>query len=120
MYSTTFLEEVEQKAVAQTDEVLRKAKSKIVAAFQKQPASDSDSGSFGHGIRMARQKGEPRDLIVDFANDIHADVLLIGSRGMGAFKRTFLGSVSDYCIHHVPCPVIVVKEPEAKHGSNNK
>jgi nucleotide-binding universal stress UspA family protein len=38
-------------------------------------------------------------------------MLIIGSRGMGAFKRTFLGSVSDYCVHHCHCPVIIPKMP---------
>ncbi|KAG5457940.1 MAG: hypothetical protein BJ554DRAFT_1935, partial [Olpidium bornovanus] len=30
----------------------------------------------------------------------------MGSRGMGAIKRTLLGSVSDYCVHHLPIPVV--------------
>lgn len=28
------------------------------------------------------------------------------------FLRTILGSVSDYCTHHCPCPVLVVKQPK--------
>lgn len=42
------------------------------------------------------------------------DVLVLGSRGMGAVKRALfslvgLGSVSDWCAHNMTCPVIVVK-----------
>lgn len=36
---------------------------------------------------------------------------------MGALKRTFLGSVSDYCVHHCECPVAIVRldhEPEVE------
>jgi nucleotide-binding universal stress UspA family protein len=54
-------------------------------------------------------KGEVRDEIVDFVEEERADMLIIGSRGMGALKRTFVGSTSDYCIHHVHCPVLVIK-----------
>jgi hypothetical protein len=39
----------------------------------------------------------------------------MGSRGFGATKRSRkarLGSVSDYCVHHCDCPVVVVRYPE--------
>ncbi|KAK6264827.1 UspA - like 10 [Theobroma cacao] len=41
--------------------------------------------------------------------------VILGSTGFGAAKRTAkgrLGSVSDYCVHHCVCPVIVVRFPE--------
>jgi nucleotide-binding universal stress UspA family protein len=47
-------------------------------------------------------------------DDVKADVLIVGSRGMGAFKRLFLGSVSDYLVHHCKCPVIIAHMPEKK------
>jgi Universal stress protein family len=37
--------------------------------------------------------------------------LILGSRGLGPVKHAFVGSVSDYCIHHAHCPVFVVKHP---------
>lgn len=46
------------------------------------------------------------------------DVLVLGNRGLGAFKRSMmsligLGSVSDYCVHNSPAPVIIVKSGDA-------
>ncbi|KAL5731129.1 Universal stress protein phos32 [Ranunculus cassubicifolius] len=41
--------------------------------------------------------------------------VIMGSRGFGAVKRNSkgrLGSVSDYCVHHCICPVVVVRFPE--------
>ena len=45
--------------------------------------------------------------------------VIMGSRGFGASKRATkgrLGSVSDYCVHHCVCPVVVVRYPEEKEG----
>ncbi|XP_038887403.1 universal stress protein PHOS32-like isoform X1 [Benincasa hispida] len=46
--------------------------------------------------------------------------VIMGSRGFGASKRITkgrLGSVSDYCVHHCVCPVVVVRYPDEKDGS---
>eukprot|EP00899_Mesostigma_viride_P018203 jgi/Mesvir1/26384/Mv16848-RA.1 len=56
-------------------------------------------------------KGDARESLVDAVERHNADMLVMGSRGLGAIKRTLIGSVSDFCIHHVDCPVVVVKMP---------
>lgn len=49
--------------------------------------------------------------------------VIMGSRGFGASKRASkarLGSVSDYCVHHCVCPVVVVRYPEENdNGDGN-
>ncbi|XP_024394587.1 universal stress protein PHOS32 isoform X1 [Physcomitrium patens] len=45
--------------------------------------------------------------------------MIMGSRGVGATRRSRksrLGSVSDYCLYHCECPVIVVRFPEDQNG----
>ncbi|PPD91256.1 hypothetical protein GOBAR_DD11805 [Gossypium barbadense] len=47
--------------------------------------------------------------------------VIMGSRGFGAEKRGSdgkLGSVSDYCVHHCVCPVVVVRYPDDKDVGN--
>ncbi|PWZ38356.1 Universal stress protein PHOS34 [Zea mays] len=41
--------------------------------------------------------------------------VIMGSKGFGSTRRTSkgrLGSVSDYCVHHIVCPVVVVRFPD--------
>ena len=52
--------------------------------------------------------GDPRHVICEAVEDMHAATLIVGSRGMGKHGGT-LGSVSDYCVHHCRCPVVVVR-----------
>lgn len=40
-----------------------------------------------------------------------ADLLVVGSRGRGAFRGMLLGSVSLHCASHATCPVVVVRGP---------
>ncbi|XP_057973486.1 universal stress protein PHOS34 [Malania oleifera] len=53
--------------------------------------------------------GDPKDKICEVTENLHADLLVMGSRAFGPIKRMFLGSVSNYCTNHVQCPVIIVK-----------
>lgn len=54
--------------------------------------------------------GEPGETLKDFAEANKMDLVIVGSRGLGFLKRQFIGSVSDYLIHHLKCSVLVVKD----------
>ncbi|TVU49865.1 hypothetical protein EJB05_01204, partial [Eragrostis curvula] len=57
-------------------------------------------------------EGDARNVLCDAVDRHHAELLAVGSHGYGAFKRAFLGSVSDYCAHHAHCTVMIVKKPK--------
>ncbi|MHB8642228.1 MAG: universal stress protein [Gaiellaceae bacterium] len=60
------------------------------------------------GIHVEKlvRKGHAADVLVDESEN--ADLLVVGSRGLGGFKGMLLGSVSRQCTQHAHCPVTVV------------
>jgi nucleotide-binding universal stress UspA family protein len=51
--------------------------------------------------------GHAADVLLNESKD--ADMLVVGSRGRGAFARALLGSVSQHCVHHATCPIVVIR-----------
>ncbi len=58
--------------------------------------------------------GRTAELLLEAARD--ADLLVVGSRGHGGFTGLLLGSVSQHCVHHATCPVVVVPERAVERG----
>jgi nucleotide-binding universal stress UspA family protein len=56
-------------------------------------------------------QGPPRQVIVDEAENWGADLIIMGSRGLGAWNRLLLGSVSSAVVHHAKCSVEIVRRP---------
>ncbi|CAC5426519.1 unnamed protein product [Mytilus coruscus] len=53
--------------------------------------------------------GDPGHTIVQKCEELGASVIVVGSRGLGAIRRTLIGSVSDYILHHSNIPVFICK-----------
>ena len=58
-------------------------------------------------------QGSPRQVIVEEAESWGADLIVMGSRGLGTWNRLLLGSVSNSVAHHAHCSVEVVRRPQA-------
>jgi nucleotide-binding universal stress UspA family protein len=59
-------------------------------------------------------EGEAAPALIDAARN--ADLLVVGSRGLGGFRALLLGSVSQECAHHAPCPVLIHRAPGPPTG----
>jgi len=64
----------------------------------------------GAPIKTQLQKGDPASIILDVSSAGKYDLIIMGSRGLGAFKRLLLGSVSSKVVHHASCSILVVRE----------
>ena len=60
-------------------------------------------------IELMIKQGDPAQIIIEIANSKNYDLIITGSRGMSAFKELLLGSVALKVMHHVQCPVMVVR-----------
>ncbi len=58
--------------------------------------------------------GIPAEALLEAAAG--ADMLIVGSRGAGGFKRLLLGSVSTQLTHHAHCPVVVIPAGDQHDG----
>jgi nucleotide-binding universal stress UspA family protein len=61
------------------------------------------------GETMVRS-GKPADEILRAAEEIDADLIVLGSHGTGMAKRFLLGSVSDRVFEYASCSVLIVKK----------
>ncbi len=74
-----------------------------------------DGGDFAT-IEQRVARGDPADCIVDEAADYHADLIVMGSRGLSAARRLFLGSISTRVATHAHCAVLIVHPEEHSSG----
>jgi len=72
----------------------------------------ADAGADTRGVDIERrvvQGSAAEALLAAVDKD---DLLVVGSRGHGGFADLLLGSVSQQCVHHAPCTVVVVHSQE--------
>jgi nucleotide-binding universal stress UspA family protein len=79
-------------------------------------ATLEDAGAADSGIKVTPilREGQPADVICLEAKN--ADLVVVGSRGLGGFRGLLIGSVSQQVVHHAPCPVVVVPAAHADDG----
>lgn len=58
-------------------------------------------------VRELVLEGTAARVLIDAARD--ARLLVVGNRGHAGFTEALIGSVGQYCVHHSPCPVVVVR-----------
>jgi universal stress protein A len=73
--------------------------------------------SAGFAVDCAVETGEVRSMIIDFAANWGADLIVMGSRGYKGLTRLLLGSVAESVVRHAHCSVLVIREPAAKMAS---
>jgi nucleotide-binding universal stress UspA family protein len=64
-------------------------------------------------VTVEARSGFPAEQLVEASKD--ADILVLGSRGIGGFSRLLMGSVSSQVVHHAYCPTVIVP-PVDRHA----
>jgi len=59
----------------------------------------------GVSAHTVARLGEPADALLAIAEEIGADLVVVGNRGMTGVRRYLLGSVADRVAHHAHCSV---------------
>jgi len=86
-------------ALQQTRQAAEEVVSKASAQLgESRPAS----------VTLHAANGFPAEELIKASRD--ADLLVVGSRGVGGFTRLMMGSVSNQVVHHAHCPVVVVPD----------
>ena len=99
MPDTTELEKAAKESAAK---VLEETEKKIRAYFPDRELQITTDILFG----------TPESRIVETAEEIGCDLIVLGSHGHNGWERLLLGSVSDSVVHHAHCSVLVVRTDE--------
>ncbi|KYC41048.1 universal stress protein [Scytonema hofmannii PCC 7110] len=65
----------------------------------------------GVSCELTQKLGSPGRTICEFASHGGFDLIVIGRRGRSGLSELFLGSVSNYVLHHASCSVLTVRHP---------
>jgi len=94
--------EIEKAARDHAEKVIVSTVEMLKAEFEKDPPAVSSDVLFG----------SPDSRIVETAEEMKADMIVLGSHGYNRWERLLLGSVSDSVVHHAHCSVLIVRDEE--------
>lgn len=69
----------------------------------------SQASAEGLDTEYKLEAGDPGRMICQVARNWEADLIIVGRRGHMGLTEFFLGSVSNYVLHHAPCSVLTVQ-----------
>ncbi len=68
----------------------------------------AQANTAGVTTEFTQNVGNPGRIVCDLAHSYGADLIVMGRRGRSGLMELFLGSVSNYVLHHTPCSVHIV------------
>lgn len=72
-------------------------------------AAAAEARKEGIEVQTHPVEADPADAILNVAEQVDADLIVVGNKGMTGARRYFLGSVPNNVSHHAPCSVIIVR-----------
>jgi nucleotide-binding universal stress UspA family protein len=59
-------------------------------------------------VRTRVEAGDPAEVLISIADEVGADLIVVGSKGMTSATRFVLGNVPNKVSHHAPCDLVIV------------
>lgn len=97
-------------------DLLKDNEERVSDLVEKYSTKMRESHLSGH---VKQQCGKPGEAIIEATREEGAAMLVMGTRGQGLLRRTFTGSVSDYCLHHSHIPVLICKHRPEKRSNTH-
>jgi nucleotide-binding universal stress UspA family protein len=72
-------------------------------------AAAAEARAAGVEVRTHPVEADPADALLNVAEQIKADLIIVGNKGMTGTRRYFLGSVPNNVSHHAPCSVLIIQ-----------
>ena len=69
----------------------------------------SDAERQGVSAQCRTRRGDPFEEVIAAANDLRADLIIMGHTGRRGTSRVLIGSVTQRVLDYAPCPVLVMK-----------
>ena len=63
----------------------------------------------GLDVQTHPVEGDPAEAVLNVAEEVDADLIVVGNKGMTGARRFLLGSVPNNVSHHAPCSVLIVR-----------
>jgi nucleotide-binding universal stress UspA family protein len=73
----------------------------------------------GYEVGRRVMEGDPGAAICDLADELDADLVVVGNHGRKALARLVMGSTSTYVVHHCRKPVLVVRDAGDDHHASH-
>lgn len=64
-------------------------------------------------LETVLRTGDARDVIIDVAREIDADLIVMGTHGRRGVRRALIGSIAESVVRTAPCPVLTIREHKA-------
>ena len=98
--SPVFVEEAKSEELAHAEDIVNRAVAEI-----RNLVTSPDISVSGRVVEHTRVD----EGILQAAQDTHADIIVVGTRGLSTLRSAIMGSVSHSLIEKAACPVLIVK-----------
>lgn len=117
MINTDTWEEIKNRHYSEArDQLIGKKRDNIaikevLQAFSEEARADGEDQTFVTDEVLIKH-GTPAEVIVETAQELSCDLIVMGTHGHGTIADVFVGSTAKWVVKHSPIPVLVIRLPE--------